>query len=912
MCKERKQPAKLKTRAAATLASLLTLCATAQAFYSGGTGEPNDPFRISTPADWQELMTTEAHWGKHFLLTNDLDLEGISLTPVGYNPNSFVGVFDGNGHVIRNIDISLPEGRLVGLFGFMRTPGEIKNLTVRDVVVVGSDTVGGLVGTNLRGTISNCCSTGHVAGDVGVGGLVAGNVQGVIEDCYSSVSVVGRYPVGGLVATNNSGDVSNCYSTGSVLGTYMQTGGLIGENRVDGRVTHCRSDASVTGEWSVGGLVGYVTEGEITYSCATGPVNGLSGAGGLVGAIDNGSISNCYATGNVGYSHLVGGLVGYNKEKGIINDCYASGSASGVDYVGGLVGRNAGTISRCYAVGPAIGDPSVGGLVGYNNYGGMTTASFWNKDTSGLDTSAGGIGLTNMQMKTLSTFVGAGWDFVNTWTIDEGHDYPRLMWEGPFCLPGRYLGSGTVDDPFIICSAETLNAIGNNPDDWSKHFILTADIDLSGYTGSEFNAIGSWQQQQPFTGVFDGRNHVISNLTRETFGTISGGLFDLVDGHSTLISDVVLLDVAVICPQGASVGPLVGILDGGTVENCRIERATVVGEAVVGGLIGRVWGARVQRCYSEDVFVSGDWLVGGLIGSNVEGRIQGCYSISSVEGEQGFVGGLLGSNNGGHVENCYAVASVRGQYEVGGLIGDSGSASSSGSVIDSWSAGYVEGIERTGGLVGENRDDISSCYSKADVNATDEVGGLVGRQVGGDISNCYAMGNVSGESEVGGLVGLTWFSESYPGIISKCFSTAVMTGDYWASGGLVGYSIDAIVEDSFWDKDISRAFWSEGGVEKTTEQMQTESTFTSAGWDFADTWKICDGTNYPRLVWQVPLGDVVCPDGVNGLDFAAVAGYWHETDCAALDDCGGADVDLSGGVDFGDVAAVAESWLRGF
>ncbi len=58
------------------------------------------------------------------------------------------------------------------------------------------------------------------------------------------------------------------------------------------------------------------------------------------------------------------------------------------------------------------------------------------------------------------------------------------------------------------------------------------------------------------------------------------------------------------------------------------------------------------------------------------------------------------------------------------------------------------------------------------------------------------------------------------------------------------------------------------------------------------------------------LPDRLCPDGVNGVDYSLLGRYWHETDCAALDDCMGADIDLSGAVDFGDVAAVAESWLR--
>jgi hypothetical protein len=48
---------------------------------------------------------------------------------------------------------------------------------------------------------------------------------------------------------------------------------------------------------------------------------------------------------------------------------------------------------------------------------------------------------------------------------------------------------------------------------------------------------------------------------------------------------------------------------------------------------------------------------------------------------------------------------------------------------------------------------------------------------------------------------------------------------------------------------------------KTTSEMQDISTFSSAGWDIAavgdwagETWKICDGEDYPRLGWE----DMVC------------------------------------------------------
>ena len=87
-------------------------------------------------------------------------------------------------------------------------------------------------------------------------------------------------------------------------------------------------------------------------------------------------------------------------------------------------------------------------------------------------------------------------------------------------------GSGTPDDPYQIATAADLIALGETPDDYDKHFILTADIDLDpnlpGRRVFDDAVIaGSWQL--PFTGVFDGNGHTISHLT--IVGKYSLGLF---------------------------------------------------------------------------------------------------------------------------------------------------------------------------------------------------------------------------------------------------------------------------------------------------------------------------------------------------------------------------------------------------
>ena len=156
--------------------------------------------------------------------------------------------------------------------------------------------------------------------------------------------------------------------------------------------------------------------------------------GGLV-AHNQGYVTNCYSAGTVSGDWSVGGLVGVNY--GTVTNCYSNSTVSGNNLVGGLVGINYGTITHCYSNSTVSGDWQVGGLVGNNWEDTGITSSFWNTETSGQTSSAAGMGLTTAQMQVASTFLEAGWDFVDEtdngtediWWILEGQDYPRLWWE---------------------------------------------------------------------------------------------------------------------------------------------------------------------------------------------------------------------------------------------------------------------------------------------------------------------------------------------------------------------------------------------------------------------------------------------------------------------------------------------------
>gem|GEM_PF-747118 len=220
-------------------------------YFSGGNGTPSTPYRISTVADWQMLASWPSRWDKQFILTADLDLAGVPVTPVG-NSIPFTGVFDGRGHVIRNAVINLPG--TVGLFAAVGPSGQILNLGVENVNITGGSIVGGLVGTN-SGRLFSCYATGSVQGTADVGGLV-GWQQGLVDSCYAAVSVSalgGLTPIGGLAGYNDTGgSVIFSYANGTVSGSRLFGGGLCEKNF--GPIDLCFWDTQTSGTtFSAGG-----------------------------------------------------------------------------------------------------------------------------------------------------------------------------------------------------------------------------------------------------------------------------------------------------------------------------------------------------------------------------------------------------------------------------------------------------------------------------------------------------------------------------------------------------------------------------------------------------------------------------------------------------------------------------------
>ena len=167
------------------------------------------------------------------------------------------------------------------------------------------------------------------------------------------------------------------------------------------------------------------------------------------------------------------------------------------------------------------------------------------------------------------------------------------------------------------------------------NYVLTADIDMAGWEG--FRPIAS-EKEEGYLGTFDGRYHVIRNLTID-YPKKYVGLFGYVgnENDQTYVKNVAMLD-------------------------CEIR-----GQQNVGGIAGVTYGT-ITGCV-----VTGHVWVDDLSNSHTSGGIAGKVK----EGEGPIIG---------HVENCYVNANVEAPYDVGGIAGiqDGG-----GFVGNSFAAGTV-------------------------------------------------------------------------------------------------------------------------------------------------------------------------------------------------------------------------------
>ena len=577
----------------------------------GGSGAPEVPaIKYIDISNAEELQNINDDLDGNYRLTADINLDGVTWTRIGTESNPFTGLFNGNGFVISDLTYDR------GLFGYLNG-SNITNVSLTNFNISSSinDEVGGLADHVYHSSISNSSFSGFVRG--------SDNISGFISYAENST-------------------ISNSFSSGSVFAWASSYGSLIAYSK-DSNISNSYSSSSVDGKGAYGG--------------------------GFIGWAENSNISNSYFSGSMGSgAGFSGAFIGVSNGTTSISNSFSSAIITGT----------MSTIGNVYGFVGAAGNGLTCSNVYYDKDTSLKTGNVSCTDGMVVEKTTAELKVATVGEDSDSSYYG--WDD-SVWTFAAGN-YPVLtnsptpIAPGYFVvledgtkhtLPGAELFAGrTADNPLLIGSVDELDRVRHFSGNRVLFYSLTSDLDL---TGVEWTPIGL--STDPFSGIFDGNGHTISNLEIDDNSLNSIGLFGSIDNSS--ISNLSLVDV------------------------------NVSGADYVGGLFGYLTDSNISDVYSSG-FVSGSDYVGGL-GSLMNGsNFSNSYSSVNVTSSGDNVGGLFGYVENSSVFDSFVSGNVSGNDNVGGLVG---SLNESSTINDSFSYTVVSGSNDVGGLVGKSTS--SSC-----------------------------------------------------------------------------------------------------------------------------------------------------------------------------------------------------------
>lgn len=415
-------------------------------YFTKGNGTLENPYQVFTIHQLQ-VIGLEKYLDKHFIQVNDIDASpsaefhnGYGFKHIGTKEKPFTGSYDGNGYKIRDFYLRIQRsGEHTGMFGYVKK-GTIKNVTIENQLpnhknnhaargknnaefkntgifqpaeagVSTSIGLGGLIGYNDGGTLSNSSFTGSIIGYVGTvaSGLVGINA-GLIENSFFNGHAGGGASAG--LTGHNLGTIQNSYATGYLDG--MTAYGLVTVND-GGTIIRSFADMDLWGSNGSAGLVGFNDGGRIEESYATFTARGHQMTSGFV-VYNNGEILNSYSQVKIDHSFIdhpeylrIGGFVAVNMENGLIEYSYAAGEMSFAEE------------TEIFGAFAAVNE-------------GIITSSFWDLDLSGLSNgvgegnSAGIHHLHSLQMTGSNAETNMPeFDWATVWQATD--NYPILRWQ---------------------------------------------------------------------------------------------------------------------------------------------------------------------------------------------------------------------------------------------------------------------------------------------------------------------------------------------------------------------------------------------------------------------------------------------------------------------------------------------------
>ena len=197
--------------------------------------------------------------GQTIKLGANIDLNEIAWTPIGDNPNPFLGNFDGQDYTVSNLYVN-NEGwsGLIGHAG--KSAGStVKNVTIDGATILSNRMAGAVVG-QIYGSIDNC----HVKNAT----IIA--TPNAVGDSYDNGDKVGGI-VGWLGDNGTNRTLSNCSATNVELGGYRDIGGIVGYVASSTTVKdNAVSDVTITVDQSTN----YYGDKDVNAGYVCGRVNG--------------------------------------------------------------------------------------------------------------------------------------------------------------------------------------------------------------------------------------------------------------------------------------------------------------------------------------------------------------------------------------------------------------------------------------------------------------------------------------------------------------------------------------------------------------------------------------------------------------------------------------------------------------
>ncbi len=510
-------------------------------------------------------------------------------------------------------------------------------------------------------------------------GVFDGNGHTVGGLYFNDVNSTGK--IGLFGCTNKNATIKNVGGDNSYFNGKNEVGGICGYS--SGTIENCYNACLIKGNANVGGICGYNNSGTIQNCYNTGSVNGNSDVAGICGLAWQGSYKNCYNIGEVSGTEEFGSLIGSATNNLSINNCfYLSGGSSSFGTEKSEMWFSCGEVA-CL-LGDGWGQKIVDGKS-------IPVLASLEKECCKV---------VNGKLKHLSCENG----FCTSCNCYQKPDFDESL--------GGYQIANAGE---LYWFADFVNQGGDNA---KANAVLTTDIvvDTLEFENDTLVTMGKNYKQwipiatfnNPYLGIFDGKNKTISGLYFNGSNKNDVGLF--------------------------------GYIDNAKIQNVGVINSYFNGKDYVGGVCGSNHNGIIQNCYNASM-VSGNESVGGVCGTNGYTAVTlNCYNIGSISGFAS-VGGVCGRSYQ-MLQSCYNIGDVEGAKNVGGVCGYNDNST----IQNCYNLGIVKQDEQNeqkggiGGICGKNHNSvIKNCYNVGKVEGSTDFDDLCGTRNNDTITNCYYL-----------------------------------------------------------------------------------------------------------------------------------------------------------------------------